>query len=72
MNLHSLGLKTVGDIHRNVPPEELIKTALKRDEGVLGMNGALMVDTGNTREDLQRINLLLRRHLQETTSGGGR
>jgi len=46
MNLHSLGLKTVGDIHRNVPPEELIKTALKRDEGVLGMNGALMVDTG--------------------------
>ena len=46
MNLHSLGLKTVGDIHRNVSPEKLVKTALKRNEGVLGMNGALMVDTG--------------------------
>lgn len=46
MNLQSLGLKSIGEISRNTTPEILIETALLRHEGVLGMNGALMVDTG--------------------------
>lgn len=46
MDLRYLGLDSVGEVRRNIPPETLVEMALVREEGKLGMNGALMVDTG--------------------------
>lgn len=46
MDLQYLGLHSIGDIKRNLVVEKLIEDAIRNDEGVLGMNGTLMVDTG--------------------------
>ncbi|MCH7732921.1 MAG: phosphoenolpyruvate carboxykinase (ATP) [Candidatus Marinimicrobia bacterium] len=46
MDLKYLGLKDIGEIRRNTPIDDLVQNSLDRGEGVLGMNGALMVDTG--------------------------
>ena len=46
MDLAYLGLKSVGEIKRNLPLSELVEMAVQRGEGQLGMKGALMVDTG--------------------------
>ncbi len=44
--LAALGLDTVGTVHRNLPPAELIARSLARGEGILAANGALVVKTG--------------------------
>jgi len=44
--IEKLGLKDVGTIYRNLTPQELVEHELRFGEGVLGPNGALMVDTG--------------------------
>ena len=46
MDLVYLGLKSVGEIKRNLSLSELVEMAVQRREGQLGMKGALMVDTG--------------------------
>ena len=46
MDLSYLGLDSVGEVRRNTPPEILVEMAITRGEGKIGMNGALMVDTG--------------------------
>ena len=46
MDLKYVGLETVGTVRRNFSSEELTKRAVEFGEGALGMNGALMVDTG--------------------------
>ena len=44
--LDELGLASSGDLHRNLPPAELIARSLARGEGILAANGALVVKTG--------------------------
>ena len=44
--LAALGLDTTGNVHRNLPPAELIARSLARGEGILAANGALVVKTG--------------------------
>jgi phosphoenolpyruvate carboxykinase (ATP) len=44
--LAELGLTGTGEVHRNLPPAELIARSLARGEGILAANGALVVKTG--------------------------
>ena len=44
--IEALGMAGGGEIHRNLPPAELIARALARGEGILAANGALVVKTG--------------------------
>ena len=46
MDLKYVGLETVGTVRRNFSSEELTKRAVEFGEVALGMNGALMFDTG--------------------------
>ena len=46
MDLKQIGLESVGTVRRNLSSEELTKRAVEFGEGRVGMNGALMVDTG--------------------------
>jgi phosphoenolpyruvate carboxykinase (ATP) len=46
VQLAELGLAGNGEIHRNLPPAELIARSLARNEGILAANGALVVKTG--------------------------
>ena len=45
-DLAAAGLAGVGEIHRNLPPAELVARSLARGEGILAANGALVVKTG--------------------------
>ena len=45
-NLRELGITQNTNINRNLPVESLIEEMIINGEGVLGMNGAVMVDTG--------------------------
>ncbi|MGV8084303.1 MAG: phosphoenolpyruvate carboxykinase (ATP) [Coriobacteriia bacterium] len=55
--LASLGLAGTGQVHRNLPPAELIARSLARGEGILAANGALVVKTGEPsgRSPLDRV-----------------
>ena len=44
--LLEIGLSIAGILKRNLPVQKLIEDSIKANEGVLGQNGALMVDTG--------------------------
>ena len=44
--LASLGIRPRGNVYRNLSVAELYEHALRRDEGVLGAAGQLVVDTG--------------------------
>ncbi|MDT8446140.1 MAG: phosphoenolpyruvate carboxykinase (ATP) [bacterium] len=44
--LEKLGFVNLGTIHRNLTPEELWEHEIRHGEGVIGPNGAMMVDTG--------------------------
>ncbi|MFQ6615472.1 MAG: phosphoenolpyruvate carboxykinase (ATP) [Fidelibacterota bacterium] len=46
VDLGYLGITDAGEIGYNLPPDILVEKVLTRGEGKLGMNGALMVDTG--------------------------
>ena len=45
-NLSELGIAQNNNIYRNLPVESLIEDTLINNEGVMGLNGAVMVDTG--------------------------
>jgi len=45
-NLTKLGITQDKNISRNLPVERLIEETILNGEGVMGMNGAIMVDTG--------------------------
>ena len=44
--LEKLGLKNLKNVHANLPIEKLIEHQLEKGESILGMNGAVMVETG--------------------------
>jgi phosphoenolpyruvate carboxykinase (ATP) len=44
--LQPLGFSQTGEVHLNLTPAELVEHALRRGEGTLTDNGALMADTG--------------------------
>ncbi|TGE12226.1 phosphoenolpyruvate carboxykinase (ATP) [Hymenobacter elongatus] len=44
--LQPLGFTQTGEVHLNLTPAELVEHALRRGEGTLTDNGALMADTG--------------------------
>lgn len=44
--LEHIGIKTSGEVFRNLPTCKLVEDAVKRGEGNLGSNGALVIDTG--------------------------
>ncbi len=46
LGLEKVGLTGIDNIKRNLPVEKLIENTLLQKEGQLGMNGAVMVDTG--------------------------
>ena len=46
LNIAELGISQNTNIYRNLPVESLIEETLLNNEGVMGMNGAVMVDTG--------------------------
>ena len=45
-DLLSLGINDLKNIKRNLPVEMLVEEIVKNGEGVIGKNGAAMVDTG--------------------------
>ncbi len=46
LNLKELRITENTNIYRNLPVESLIEETILNGEGVMGMNGAVMVDTG--------------------------
>ena len=46
LNLKDLGITQDTNIYRNLPVESLIEETILNGEGVMGINGAVMVDTG--------------------------
>ena len=44
--LDKIGLTGIDRIKRNLPVEKLIEETLLNQEGVMGLRGAVMVDTG--------------------------
>jgi phosphoenolpyruvate carboxykinase (ATP) len=45
-DLTALGLGNVATVHRNLSMSELMEHAIRRNEGLLGPNGQIVVDTG--------------------------
>jgi len=56
MNLEYLGISNKNFIV-NASPKALVNKAIKDNEGVIGLNGSLMVDTGEFSEEYLMINL---------------
>ena len=46
LNLDSLGLHNINQVHRNLSVESLIEETIKNGEGIIGPRGATIVDTG--------------------------
>src|SRR3712207_9518571 len=46
MTLERLGLERYGAVHENLPPARLVEAAVRRREGMLAGNGALVAKTG--------------------------
>ena len=46
LNLESLGLHNINQVHRNLSVESLIEETIKNGEGIIGPRGATIVDTG--------------------------
>ena len=46
MTLERLGLQRYGAVHENLPPARLVEAAVRRREGMLAGNGALVAKTG--------------------------
>ena len=46
LNLESLGLHNLNQVHRNLSVESLIEETIKNGEGIIGPRGATIVDTG--------------------------
>ena len=47
INLTDLGITQNKNIYRNLPMERLVEETILNKEGVMGMRGAVMVDTGD-------------------------
>jgi len=46
LGLDQLGLTNLTNVHRNLPVKELVDDIVENGEGVIGLRGAAMVDTG--------------------------
>lgn len=57
--LEHFAFTSLGNIHRNLPVEELVEHELKNAEGKIGPNGALMVNTGEYPERLPDIKFIV-------------
>ncbi len=44
--LDKMGFTDIGQVLRNLPVEDIIENIVDHQEGTLGLNGAVMVDTG--------------------------
>ena len=46
LQLESLGLNQINEVHRNLTVESLIEETVKNGEGIIGPRGVSIVDTG--------------------------
>ncbi|MEW6636490.1 MAG: phosphoenolpyruvate carboxykinase (ATP) [Actinomycetota bacterium] len=46
MSLERFGVENLGAVHENLPPARLVEAAVRRREGMIAENGALVVRTG--------------------------
>ena len=46
-SIAQIGIKQKNKIYRNLSIEQLVEETILNGEGVIGMNGAVMVDTGS-------------------------
>ena len=46
IGLHQLGISKLNEIHYNLPSDTLVDHIVKNNEGIIGLRGAAMVDTG--------------------------
>ena len=46
LGLDSLGLYNLKNVHRNLSVSELVDDIVNNNEGLIGLRGAAMVDTG--------------------------
>ena len=46
LGLDSLGITELNEVHRNLSIDELIEETVINNEGIIGANGASIVDTG--------------------------
>ncbi len=46
LGLDKLGIINLENVHRNLPVKALVKDIVDNGEGLIGMKGAAMVDTG--------------------------
>ena len=46
IGLNQLGINNLKNVHQNMSVEELVSDIVSNGEGVIGLNGAAMVDTG--------------------------
>ena len=65
--LSSLGIHTRGTIYRNLPPAELVEHAIRRGEGELASNGALVVRTGKCTGRSPNAKFIVRDETTEDT-----
>ncbi len=44
--MHNLGIKQLDNFYRNLPVKDLVDHIVQNKEGLVGLRGAAMVDTG--------------------------
>ena len=67
-----IGLGNLTNLYLNCSNEELVEDIVLNGEGVVGLNGAAMVDTGKFTGRSQRTDILLMKLLPMKKYGGER
>ena len=70
LNLESLGLHNINQVHRNLSVESLIEETIKMVKVLLDQGVLPLLILGNLPDDLQKINILLMNLLHRTKYGG--
>ena len=69
--LDKMGFTDLGQVLRNLPVEAIIENIVNHQEGTLGLNGAVMVDTGRYTDVPQKISISLMKNHPIKIYGGG-